>query len=445
MASTLVAACLLAASAPAAAAERQPGGASFYLGVDGGYHLVIGDWDIDGHTYVGKKPASSAIFGLRLGVQLSPVWALETNISLIPFDLERTSGSGIALHWAGDLVVSPFAGAWSPHVVLGGGAYQLASGDLGADADWEVHAGLGLRGRLADWVALRVEGRYNLTDSFSPGLAGLLDVTAGFDFFPWGDRAVQPPDGDDDGVADAVDACPSAVGSAATNGCPDGDGDGLGDPSDACPALAGPPEQRGCPDGDRDGVDDGADRCPDVAGDAARDGCPAPPDADGDGVADDQDMCPREAGASWAAGCPDGDRDGVTDRLDKCPTQPGVLEEEGCLPALIKRKFNGPLAGVAFDAGSPTLDPTSGRALDEAAQAFARYPTLRLEVVAYGDDDAPDDAREQLARDRAAVVRDYLVAHGIEPARIVARGSTERGGKKSARRVELTVRGWSAQ
>jgi len=52
------------------------------------------------------------------------------------------------------------------------------------------------------------------------------------------------------------------------------------------------------PDRDDDGVADAMDACPDTAAPHTPDGCPLPDDRDGDGVADSADACPDAAG--WA-------------------------------------------------------------------------------------------------------------------------------------------------
>jgi hypothetical protein len=118
-------------------------------------------------------------------------------------------------------------------------------------------------------------------------------------------EAVDRGDGDGDGVADAVDACPDAPGSAAAAGCPDQDRDGIRDGEDACPDEAGLPESDGCP-------------------------MPGDGDRDGDGLLDVADACPDEAGSPRVEGCPDADADGVPDDADACPEEPGWPEYDGC-------------------------------------------------------------------------------------------------------------------
>lgn len=79
-----------------------------------------------------------------------------------------------------------------------------------------------------------------------------------------------PPDFDGDGVADAVDNCPSVPNADQL----DSDGDGIGDVCDLCPHVASPNNH----DEDHDGFGDICDVCPGVADYQI--------DSNGDGVGD---------------------------------------------------------------------------------------------------------------------------------------------------------------
>jgi outer membrane protein OmpA-like peptidoglycan-associated protein len=85
-----------------------------------------------------------------------------------------------------------------------------------------------------------------------------------------------PPDGDADGVPDERDACPAVAAPKSLRGCLDVDGDGLDALDDACPDLAGVAELKGCPDqdSDGDGVVDRLDACRTAKGGRANQGCP---------------------------------------------------------------------------------------------------------------------------------------------------------------------------
>ncbi len=155
-----------------------------------------------------------------------------------------------------------------------------------------------------------------------PGIFGLQGL-AGFDLDAIAAlHSVETsgqPDGDGDGMVDALDVCPLVADGAQA----DGDRDGVGDACDRCPQLASDDRR----DRDADGVGDPCDNCtatpnPDQAdtdgdgrGDACTTGPNGPPDTDGDGVPDEQDGCPLVPDAAQA----DGDDDGVGDACDQCP------------------------------------------------------------------------------------------------------------------------------
>ena len=100
---------------------------------------------------------------------------------------------------------------------------------------------------------------------------------------------------------------------------------------------------------------------------------------------------------------------------------------------------------VRFDFGSTrvAIPPDVAAALVEEAKAS---PLVLLRGRTDGTSDAPAESR--IARDRAAAVRDYLVAAGVDPARIRATyqpagdhvaDNVSAGGRNLNRRVEIEL------
>ncbi len=251
-------------------------------------------------------------------------------------------------------------------------------------------------------------------------------------------RPPGPGDRDGDGILDNVDHCPDIP--ETFNGFEDADG---------CPDD---------PDWDGDGIPDSRDLCPLDPEDMDRyldtDGCPDP-DNDADGVPDGTDHCPNDAedpdGFQDADGCPDldNDQDTVADVDDRCPNEAGPRDNQGC-PAFhhLVITQHGVRFHVEFDFDRATLRPTAAATLDEVVQFLsqAQNRTLRYEVGGHTDSVGNDRHNDRLSAQRAESVRGYLLAHGIDGARLTSHGYGERmpidsnrtaDGRQANRRVEL--------
>jgi outer membrane protein OmpA-like peptidoglycan-associated protein len=86
------------------------------------------------------------------------------------------------------------------------------------------------------------------------------------------------------------------------------------------------------------------------------------------------------------------------------------MQSDGSLRVEVPLRFS-------FDHGASVVKPPLAAVLDRLASSQRTQPT-RLHVAAPADPGARNAA--VLARDRTASTRDYLVAHGIAPTRLVA-------------------------
>ena len=402
-----------------------------------------------------------------------------------------------------------FRGAGSPHVLTYGaaagllladdllqigpefyGVSALTGDDLQLSSTPTVAVASGTNAEVSLSAKLRLFDGLTIGAAGGPGLGSIVGtpIFRAMGLLGWtplpgpspdqrGDVAVAVGDKDDDGINDALDACPDVAGEPnpdpAKDGCPpsDRDTDGVLDMDDACPSTAGlrssDATKNGCPaDSDDDGYHDGIDACVKVPGDASDDpakvGCPA--DDDGDGVANRADACPKAAGDRHddplKSGCPaDPDDDGIRYGADACPREKGFADPDpqknGC-PRYV-RVVQGAIQitqGIVFEtygssmAGSVTAG--SARVLREVADVIKGHPEIKLvEVQGHTDDSGDADFNMELSERRAEAVRQWLIVNGgVDSGRLTAKGygftrpiadNRLRMGRQANRRVEFVI------
>ena len=298
---------------------------------------------------------------------------------------------------------------FDPYVLVGGGYTWLDK--LGAGT---VNAGGGINFWFTDNIGLNVESKYkhvfdnvNILQHFQHSV-GIVVKFGGTDT-------------DGDGIYDKDDACPDVFGLAAFNGCPDTDGDGVVDSKDDCPTVAGLATLNGCPDADGDGIADKDDACPNEKGTKANKGCP---DTDGDGVVDKDDACPTVAGPASNKGCP----------IEPSTEVMATLNEYGKI--------------ILFDTGKATFHKETINVLESMVLIFKEYPQANFIIAGHTDSVGSDKSNQLLSERRAAAVRDYLIANGINADRLKTVGFGESkpvdtnatpAGRQNNRRTEVTL------
>lgn len=108
------------------------------------------------------------------------------------------------------------------------------------------------------------------------------------------------------------------------------------------------------------------------------------------------------------------------------------------------------LRGINFESGKATILPESYYTLDEAVKLLNENPKVRIEVQGHTDSVGSDASNLSLSQARAESVRNYLVSHGIDPLRVVAKGFGEmmpvsdngtKEGRALNRRIEFLILG----
>ncbi|MBX7193138.1 MAG: OmpA family protein [Sandaracinaceae bacterium] len=103
------------------------------------------------------------------------------------------------------------------------------------------------------------------------------------------------------------------------------------------------------------------------------------------------------------------------------------------------------LEGILFQSGSATIDPESNPRLDRVVEYMTHMTSVRIRISGHTDNVGNPQRNRTLSQERADAVRAYLVAHGVDGARVeaigygdtrpVAPNDTEEG-RQQNRRIE---------
>lgn len=217
----------------------------------------------------------------------------------------------------------------------------------------------------------------------------------------------------------------------------DTDGDGLSDERETVRWHTDPRD----PDTDGDALPDGLEvdtetnpTIADTDGDTLGDGVE---DANHNGAVDGGESDPRKAdtdggGASdpWERANPphnaldaaddDSDHDGVADDRDQCTGTPRGVEVDARGCAILRAQLV--LDGITFAFDSAEILPASEPTLLRALSMLRDNPTARIEISGHTDNVGAEAHNRRLSEERAQGVRRWMTEHGIEAARLTARG-----------------------
>jgi outer membrane protein OmpA-like peptidoglycan-associated protein len=115
-------------------------------------------------------------------------------------------------------------------------------------------------------------------------------------------------------------------------------------------------------------------------------------------------------------------------------------------PSKLAKAFDDAGHVALYGTDKATLRPDSEATLQQILQFLGERPALKVEIQGHTDNVGPRPHNQTLSEDRAAAVRAWLVAHHVDPARLVTRGYADTRpvadngtpvGRARNRRVEL--------
>lgn len=176
-------------------------------------------------------------------------------------------------------------------------------------------------------------------------------------------------------------------------------------------------------------------------------------DRDGDRIVDANDGCVLDREdydeIQDDDGCPeeDADADAVADAQDVCPLTPGVATDDPSTTGCPERAYIGERGAIVirdrveFATGSDRILRGSEAVLGDVLRILVTEPDVtRVRIEGHTDDQGADRANIRLSRARAASVRRWLVAHGLDASRLEAWGCGEMHPLEAARTREARQR-----
>ena len=328
-----------------------------------GYHVIDGGMDLD----------DAAVFGLGLGYNVSPEWALEADLRYTPTETDTansvdidiwTVSLGALYHFSPEAVLTPYLSFGAGLMV-----YDIDNTSSN-DEDVFGYYGGGVKYSLSRSTALRLDARH-LLDYRSDSDGSTHDDTNWRHHFQ------------------AMAGLTFQFGSASAATVR----------QDPVPEPVVKEDVKAPVDSDRDGVLDSQDKCPGTA----------------PGVRVDNDGCPADT-----------DGDGVEDYLDACVDTPAGMEVDrnGCPEAAEEAAVL--TLNLLFGFDKDQITPFHYNELNKAAEFIKKYPLYPVVIEGYADDQGPIEYNQDLSQRRADNVRNVLIKkYKVYASRISAVGFGE--------------------
>jgi outer membrane protein OmpA-like peptidoglycan-associated protein len=379
----------------------------------------------------------------------------------------------------------------APYVYLGIGQFfyqRKVQGDLGwptDDSQTSIHVPLGVGAEIAlnKNLALSLELGARIMDKHTDNYVGGAKTILGTDWYPTGRAGLafyvgtsDDDDSDGDGLTDGYE---KSIGTAIDN--VDTDHDGLSDYEEITKYKTNPTVA----DSDGDGLNDGDEvikyHTSALDRDTDHDGLsdaeevttvhtdPLKADTDGDGLSDNEEVRTTKTDPLKT----DTDGDGLSDAAElrtnktnplKADTDGGTVNDgtevtRGTNPLdpnddvpkapTVQTVEVGKaivLEGIVFKSGKALIEPQSEGTLQQALAVLSENAEIAVEIRGYTDNAGKAAANQKLSLRRAEAVKAWLVAKGIDGARIGVKGygaenpiadNTTPEGKAKNRRIEF--------
>ncbi|HDN25987.1 MAG TPA: OmpA family protein [Thioploca sp.] len=125
-----------------------------------------------------------------------------------------------------------------------------------------------------------------------------------------------------------------------------------------------------------------------------------------------------------------------------------LLQNMTTLGTPIERGLQFLLDSVIFETNKASLRPQGKREIEEFAKHIQQYSSRTVLIEGHTDNRGGKAHNQRLSQRRANTVREALIANGIEPERVIAKGFGEdkpvatnatSEGRQQNRRVEITI------
>ena len=103
---------------------------------------------------------------------------------------------------------------------------------------------------------------------------------------------------------------------------------------------------------------------------------------------------------------------------------------------------------IYFDPGSAVIKPESYPVLEDLTRVLKERPDIKVEIQGHTDSVGSESFNLALSQRRAEAVRNYLIMHGIDPSRLIAKGYGESrpigdnrsiSGRRMNRRIDFVI------